>query len=154
MTSIRATVRSVAAKLPAIAKLSGDANTVATQEIKQALEKGLITKAERNLLTRALSESGNSPAAVAKRMDRYVEAFEKVDTNKDGKISKAERNTAQKAVDEWMWKAASTQTPKAEKDRLFQSVVTTTVERNDGKKVQVAEYAIGSLMDKLSALQR
>lgn len=154
MTSLRAAVQSVAAKLPAIAKLSGDSNTVATQEIKQALDKGLITKAERNLLARALSESGNTPAAVAKRMDRYLEAFEKVDTNRDGKISKAERTTAQHAVDEWMWKSASTKIPQSEKDRLFQSVVTTTVERKDGKKVQVAEYAIGSLMDKLSALQR
>ncbi|MBL9036922.1 MAG: hypothetical protein JNG84_00275, partial [Archangium sp.] len=50
-------IRTLQTKLDKVASLSGDNKKLANQELKIALEKGLITKPQRDLLARAISDS-------------------------------------------------------------------------------------------------
>ncbi len=155
MPKVDSAVRNIQSKLVKIATLSGDSKKVANQEVKQALDKGLITKAERDLIVRAISDSYDTDVKVIKeRLGRYVEAFHNADKNGDGQVSKLERDSAKTAETKWMYAAASTTVPEATKKRLEKDVIHTTRTDKNGVKKQVVETGIGSLLDKLIKLNK
>lgn len=75
--------------------------TLATQEIKNALESGIISKPKRDVLTAIGAKAGNSRGGLetqnyARWLDRYTEAAVAADEagNRDGKLDRAEINAA------------------------------------------------------------
>ncbi|MBL9037234.1 MAG: hypothetical protein JNG84_01845, partial [Archangium sp.] len=142
-------------KLDKVASLSGDNKKLANQELKIALEKGLITKPQRDLLARAISDSANTDVAVLKeRLNRYAQAYLRADADGNGKVSNAEARAAQEAVLAWSRAANSINpvVPKAKVDALFAKVVTTTHTKRNGTKVEVPEMSINSLLLKINKL--
>jgi hypothetical protein len=153
MPSIKSAVNTLSAKVNQIARQSGDPKTLATQEVKQAFDKGLITKPQRDILARAISDSGNDPKEIKKTLAKYIQAFERADTNKNGRSDKAERVKAQANLDKWMWTAASTQVPQAEKDRLKKPVIKVDTVGQSGKIFQQPVFGVETLLTKLDKLQ-
>jgi hypothetical protein len=95
-----------ALKLEAVrlAGLTGDAKFLSKQEVNEALSRGEISKAQSEVLKRALPDDGQgSLDSVFARFDRDEEDWAKPPAAGDHDLAKAERAaTAQAAVDSWL----------------------------------------------------
>src|SRR5262245_30526794 len=91
MASIGNSITALKTLATQIARSSGDPAQLATQEVNAAMREGTISKAQRDVLQRALSDSGMSslPRALMV-LDGFEQAFNQADTNQDGRIQKAE----------------------------------------------------------------
>jgi len=152
MPSIRQSVQQLSAQVKKIAKASGEPRILATQEVTAAFKAGKITKAQRDLLTRALSDGQNTVAAVKKTLKTYVQAFERADVNKNGRSEKSERAKHQAAVDNWSMIAARPNRTQAEKDAARKPVISVDAVGQSGKVYQQPVWAISSLLEKLEKL--
>ena len=152
MPSIKQSVQQLSAQVSKIAKASGEPQILATQEVTAAFKAGKITKAQRDLLTRALSDGQNGVADVKKTLKRYVQAFERADTNRNGRSEKAERVKHQAAVDNYMMIASSPNRTQAEKDEARKPVITVDAIGASGKVFQQPVWAISSLLEKMEKL--
>lgn len=152
MSTIKTAVSGLKQKLPAVAEISGRAELIASQEVGKAVSLGVLTRAQGTLLNRAISDSTHQPAAIAARLDRYVEAFEQADTDADGRIGRAELDSATSALRTWAELAATVGTPDDVEEAARRDVVSSTVIGNSGRPVSVPEWNINPLLRKLDAV--
>jgi len=135
-----------------IAARGGAPDVIATQEVKQAFKDGTITKAQRDVLTRALSESDNSVSRVQRRLDSYADVFDDGDINKNGRSDRAEQKQWNAAYDEWAWKGASTRSDPVEIAALREKTLKMKTVHDSGKVTSSPLYGAGTLLKKLDAL--
>ncbi len=154
MTSIKTAMRALNVQLPRVAAISGDAEILATQEVKTGLDTGVLSKPQRDLLARAISDSSNKVTSIKARLGIYQEAFIKGDSNGDGRIDRQERKAATEALRHWELVNGSPDATAAQKAEAFKSVITTTHTMPNGTKREIAVANVGSLFEKLDALTK
>ncbi len=101
MTTINGVVTQMKRAVRA-ADLNGN-GTLATQEIREAQKKGLVTKAEAALLNRTASDAGNSRGGLTvtnydRWLDRYGDAATRADASHDKHLSGGEVKAAPDAI--------------------------------------------------------
>jgi hypothetical protein len=152
MTTIRKELASLKTLAKTIAAQGGEPNILATQEVTHAFKAGTITKAQKDVLSRALAEGQNDVASVQMRLDSFATVFEKGDVNKDGRSDKSEQKQWNAAYDEWSWKAASPRRDDAEIAALRAKTLVMQTVHSDGRVTSSPLYGAGTLLKKLDAL--
>lgn len=152
MTTIRKEIATLKTLTKSIAASAGEPSILATQEVTQAFKSGTISKAQKDVLARALSEGQNDVKSVQMRLDSFAEVFEKGDVNKNGRSDKPEQKQWNDAYTEWSWKAASPRRDPVEIAALRAKTLTMSTVHSDGKVTSSPLYGVGTLLKKLDAL--
>jgi hypothetical protein len=152
MTTIRKEIASLKALTKTIAASAGEPQILATQEVTHAFKAGTITKAQKDVLQRAISEGRNDVKSVQMRLDSFAEVFEKGDVNKNGRSEKSEQKQWNDAYTEWSWKAASPRRDPFEINALRAKTLTMSTVHSDGKVTSSPLWGVGTLLKKLDAL--
>ena len=153
MTTIRREIATLKTLVKTIAATGGEPNTLATQEVTHALKAGTISKAQKDVLQRALADSGGPDVKrVQQRLDSFVEVFEKGDVNKNGRSDKSEQKQWNVAYEEWSWKAASPVRDPVEIAALRAKLLDVKTVHADGRTTSSPVYGAGTLLKKLDAL--
>jgi hypothetical protein len=151
-TTVRTELGTLKTLATKIANRGGEPDRLATQEVQKAFKAGEISKAQRDVLQRALADSTSDLEDVQQRLDSYADVFEDGDINKNGRSEKSEQKAWNAAYEEWSWKAASPRRDRAEVDALREKTLKMKSYFSDGTAHSSPVYGVGTLLKKLDAL--
>lgn len=151
MTSMVRTMSTLRRQVAQLAAASGKPEQLSTQEIKAAYDAGKITKAQKDVLARALSESSNRVTSIQAKLDEFTEAYVKTDRDGSGKVERTERDLAVAKYDVWR-DLLSAHAPKAKLDAASKETVRVTRVGFSGSPELFPMGGLKTLIDKMNKL--